>query len=222
MKIAVIVFPGSNCDHDVYHVLKELVQVEVRFVWHQEEDLAGFDGVVLPGGFSYGDYLRSGAMAGRSPVLNGVRRLAAAGVPILGICNGFQILCECELLPGALLRNSGLRFLCHQVPMKVEQTDTPFTGLYEMGQEVQMPVANFDGNYFAAAEDLDRLEGEGRVVFRYLANPNGSARDIAGIVNEQRNILGLMPHPERVCDPLLGGSDGLPLFKAMAGHLVGA
>lgn len=222
MKLAVIVFPGSNCEHDVHHVLKELVQVDVQFVWHQTEDLSGFDGVVLPGGFSYGDYLRSGAMAGRSPVLNGVRRLAADGIPVLGICNGFQILCECGLLPGALLRNSGLRFLCRQVAMRVEQTGTPFTGLYREGQQVEMPVANFDGNYFAGAEDLERLEGEGRVVFRYLDNPNGSAHDIAGIVNQRRNILGIMPHPERVCDELLGGSDGLSLFKAMAGHLVGA
>ncbi|TDI34957.1 MAG: phosphoribosylformylglycinamidine synthase subunit PurQ [Acidobacteria bacterium] len=222
MKLAVIVFPGSNCEHDVHHVLKELLQVDVQFVWHQTEDLSGFDGVVLPGGFSYGDYLRSGAMAGRSPVLNGVRRLAADGIPVLGICNGFQILCECGLLPGALLRNSGLRFLCRQVAMRVEQTGTPFTGLYREGQQVEMPVANFDGNYFAGAEDLERLEGEGRVVFRYLDNPNGSAHDIAGIVNQRRNILGIMPHPERVCDELLGGSDGLSLFKAMAGHLVGA
>ncbi len=222
MKVAVIVFPGSNCDHDVYHVLKELVQVDVQFVWHQEESLSGFDGVVLPGGFSYGDYLRSGAMAGRSPIMKGVRRLAADGAPVLGICNGFQILCECGLLPGALRRNAGLRFLCHQVSMRVEQTSTPFTALYKEGQQVDMPVANFDGNYFAGADDLERLEGEGRVVFRYLDNPNGSANDIAGIVNEQRNVLGIMPHPERVCDTLLGGSDGLPLFKAMAGHLVGA
>ncbi len=222
MKLAVIVFPGSNCEHDVHHVLKELLQVDVQFVWHQTEDLSGFDGVVLPGGFSYGDYLRSGAMAGRSPVLNGVRRLAADGIPVLGICNGFQILCECGLLPGALLRNSGLRFLCRQVALRVEQTGTPFTGLYREGQQVEMPVANFDGNYFAGAEDLERLEGEGRVVFRYLDNPNGSAHDIAGIVNQRRNILGIMPHPERVCDELLGGSDGLSLFKAMAGHLVGA
>ncbi|MCZ6600557.1 MAG: phosphoribosylformylglycinamidine synthase subunit PurQ, partial [Acidobacteria bacterium] len=145
MKIAVIVFPGSNCEHDVYHVLKELVQVDVQFVWHQTEDLSGFDGVVLPGGFSYGDYLRSGAMAGRSPVLKGVRRLAADGIPVLGICNGFQILCECGLLPGALRRNSGLRFLCHQVSMRVEQTNTPFTAFYREGQQVDMPVANFDG-----------------------------------------------------------------------------
>ena len=222
MKIAVIVFPGSNCEHDVYHVLKELVQVDVQFVWHQTEDLSGFDGVVLPGGFSYGDYLRSGAMAGRSPVLKGVRRLAADGIPVLGICNGFQILCECGLLPGALRRNSGLRFLCHPVSMRVEQTNTPFTAFYREGQQVDMHVANFDGNYFAGPDDLERLEGDGRVVFRYLDNPNGSTHDIAGIVNERRNILGIMPHPERVCEALLGGSDGLPLFKAMAGHLVGA
>ncbi len=222
MKIAVLVFPGSNCEHDVYHVLKHQLEIDVDFVWHQEDDLAKYDGVVLPGGYSYGDYLRSGAMAGRSPVLAAVRRRAEAGVPVLGICNGFQILCEAGLLPGALMRNSGLRFLGHPVTMRVERTDTPFTALYEKGQKVSMPVANFDGNYFAGEEDLNRLEGEGRVVFRYLDNPNGSVSDIAGIVNEKRNVLGLMPHPERVCDALVGGTDGLSLFQAMAGHLVGA
>lgn len=222
MKIAVLVFPGSNCEHDVYHVLKHQLEIDVDFVWHQEDDLAKYDGVVLPGGYSYGDYLRSGAMAGRSPVLAAVRRRAEAGVPVLGICNGFQILCECGLLPGALMRNAGLRFLGHPVTMRVERTDTPFTALYEKGQKVSMPVANFDGNYFAGEEDLNRLEGEGRVVFRYLDNPNGSVSDIAGIVNEKRNVLGLMPHPERVCDALVGGTDGLSLFQAMAGHLVGA
>jgi phosphoribosylformylglycinamidine synthase I len=222
VKIAVLVFPGSNCEHDVYHVLKHQLELDVEFVWHQQDDLSGYDGVILPGGYSYGDYLRSGAMAGRSPVLAAVRRRAEAGVPVLGICNGFQILCECGLLPGALMRNSGLRFLGHPVSMRVEQTDTPFTSLYESGQEVSMPVANFDGNYFAAPEVLDRLEGEGQVVFRYLDNPNGSVRDIAGIVNPRRNVMGLMPHPERVCDPLIGGNDGVRLFQAMAGHLVGA
>jgi phosphoribosylformylglycinamidine synthase len=222
VKIAVLVFPGSNCEHDVYHVLKHQLELDVEFVWHQQDDLSGYDGVILPGGYSYGDYLRSGAMAGRSPVLAAVRRRAEAGVPVLGICNGFQILCECGLLPGALMRNSGLRFLGHPVSMRVERTDTPFTSLYDSGQEVTMPVANFDGNYFAAPEDLDRLEGEGQVVFRYLDNPNGSVRDIAGIVNQRRNVMGLMPHPERVCDPLIGGNDGLRLFQAMAGHLVGA
>lgn len=222
MKIAVLVFPGSNCEHDVYHVLKHQLEIDVDFVWHQEDDLAKYDGVVLPGGYSYGDYLRSGAMAGRSPVLAAVRRRAEAGVPVLGICNGFQILCEGGLLPGALMRNAGLRFLGHPVTMRVERTDTPFTALYEKGQQVSMPVANFDGNYFAGEEDLNRLEGEGRVVFRYLDNPNGSVSDIAGIVNEKRNVLGLMPHPERVCDALVGGTDGLSLFQAMAGHLVGA
>jgi phosphoribosylformylglycinamidine synthase I len=222
VKIAVLVFPGSNCEHDVYHVLKHQLEIDVDFVWHQEDDLAKYDGVVLPGGYSYGDYLRSGAMAGRSPVLAAVRRRAEAGVPVLGICNGFQILCEGGLLPGALMRNAGLRFLGHPVTMRVERTDTPFTALYEKGQKVSMPVANFDGNYFAGEEDLNRLEGEGRVVFRYLDNPNGSVSDIAGIVNEKRNVLGLMPHPERVCDALVGGTDGLSLFQAMAGHLVGA
>lgn len=222
MKIAVLVFPGSNCEHDVYHVLKHQLEIDVDFVWHQEDDLAKYDGVVLPGGYSYGDYLRSGAMAGRSPVLAAVRRRAEAGVPVLGICNGFQILCEGGLLPGALMRNAGLRFLGHPVTMRVERTDSPFTALYEKGQKVSMPVANFDGNYFAGEEDLNRLEGEGRVVFRYLDNPNGSVSDIAGIVNEKRNVLGLMPHPERVCDALVGGTDGLSLFQAMAGHLVGA
>jgi len=222
MKIAVLVFPGSNCEHDVYHVLKHQLQVQVDYVWHQESDLSSYDGVVLPGGYSYGDYLRSGAMAGRSPVLSAVRRRAEEGAPILGICNGFQILCESGLLPGALMRNAGLRFLGHPVAMRVERTDTPFTALYEKGQRVTMPVANFDGNYFAGAADLERLEGEGQVIFRYLENPNGSVNDIAGIVNARRNVLGLMPHPERVCDDLVGGTDGLKVFQAMAGHLVGA
>ncbi len=222
MRIAVIVFPGSNCEHDVYHVLKHQLGADARFVWHKAADLDGFDAVVLPGGFSYGDYLRSGAMAALSPVMGPVRQLARSGTPVLGICNGFQILCEAGLLPGALQRNRDLRFICKDVPLKVENVATPFTSLYAEGETLRLPVANFDGSYFAAPEDLDRLEGEGRIVLRYLDNPNGSARDIAGIVNAAGNVLGLMPHPERASDPLLGNEDGLRMFRSLTTHLVGA
>jgi phosphoribosylformylglycinamidine synthase len=222
MRIAVIVFPGSNCEHDVYHVLKHQLEVDASLIWHRTASLDDFDAVVLPGGFSYGDYLRSGAMAALSPVMAGVRRLAAAGAPVLGICNGFQILCEAGLLPGALQRNRDLRFICADVGLRVENVATPFTALYQAGQSLRLPVANFDGSYFAAPADLERLEGEGHVVFRYAENPNGSARDIAGIINAAGNVLGIMPHPERACDALLGNEDGLPLFRSLIGHLVGA
>jgi phosphoribosylformylglycinamidine synthase len=222
MRVAVIVFPGSNCDHDVYHVLKHVAGIETRFVWHRTTDLAGFDGIVLPGGFSYGDYLRSGAMAALSPVMREVSRLARTGTPVLGICNGFQILCEAGLLPGALRRNAGLRFLCRKVAVRVERADTLFTSRYARGQVLHLPVANFDGCYEADERTLDTLEGEGRVVFRYVVNPNGSRRDIAGIINPAGNVLGMMPHPERVCEPILGGVDGLALFQAMAGLPVAA
>ena len=222
MNVAVIVFPGSNCDHDIYHVLKHTLGLSTEFVWHKTADLSGFDAVVLPGGFSYGDYLRSGAIASLAPVMREVKAMAEGGAPVLGICNGFQILCEAGMLPGALYRNSGLRFVCRQVSLKVENVETPFTSCYEQGEIVSMPVANFDGQYFATDEVLDRLEGEGRVTFRYLDNPNGSARDIAGIVNEGGNVMGLMPHPERASDLLLGGAGGLKVCQSLAALRVGA
>ena len=216
MKVAVIVFPGSNCDHDVYHVLKHALGLDTAFVWYRETDLAGFDAVVLPGGFSYGDYLRSGAIASLAPVMREVRTMAKRGAPVLGICNGFQILCEAGLLPGALQRNTELCFVSRPVRLLVDSVETPFTSCYEPGETATMPVAHFDGRYFASDDLLDRLEGEGRVTFRYLDNPNGAARDIAGIASEGRNVVGLMPHPERASDPLLGSEDGLKMFQALA------
>ncbi|MFQ5766410.1 MAG: phosphoribosylformylglycinamidine synthase subunit PurQ [Acidobacteriota bacterium] len=219
MKIGVVVFPGSNCDHDVYHVLKHQMGLKTEFIWHRTSSLSGYDGLILPGGFSYGDYLRSGAMAAQSPVMGSVRRMAARGVPVLGTCNGFQVLCEAGLLPGALLRNRGIRFVCRDVALRVENHSTPFTSFYEPGQEVCFPVAHFDGNYYCPPEELDRLREGHQVAFRYLSNPNGSLGDIAGIVNSEGNVMGLMPHPERACDTLLGGNDGLALFQALARHL---
>ena len=216
MKVAVLVFPGSNCDHDVYHVLKHVVGAAPRFVWHQEVSLDGFDAIILPGGFSYGDYLRSGAVAAHAPVMRAVRERAAAGVPVLGICNGFQILCEAGLLPGALQRNRGLRFLSQSVALRVENCATPFTRLYAAGERIELPIAHFDGCYFAPPETLERLEGEGRVVFRYLDNPNGSARDIAGLADATGRIVGLMPHPERASEAILGCDDGRRMFAALA------
>jgi len=221
VKVAVLVFPGSNCDHDVYHVLKHVVGAEPAFVWHREGNLDGYDAIILPGGFSYGDYLRSGAVAAHAPIMRAVRERAAAGVPVLGICNGFQILCEAGLLPGALQRNRGLRFLSQDVPLRVENTTTPFTRLYTRGERVVFPIAHFDGCYFAPPETLERLEGEGQVVFRYLDNPNGSAHDIAGVADATGRIVGLMPHPERASEPILGGEDGRRLFAALAPALAG-
>jgi phosphoribosylformylglycinamidine synthase len=216
--------PGSNCDHDVYHVLKHILGQDVVFLWHEEEDLRGSELVVLPGGFAYGDYLRAGALAALAPVMDGIRRHAAAGGLVLGICNGFQVLLEAGLLPGAMLRNRGLRFLCRDVYLKVERNDLPFTHRYGAGQVIRLPIAHAEGNFTAPAEVLDRLEAGRQVVFRYVdsagrlddaANPNGSARAIAGIANPEGNVLGLMPHPERAADALLGCRDGLPLFEAV-------
>ena len=219
MRAAVIVFPASNCDRDAATAIEMVTGRAPAMVWHGERDLPAADLIVLPGGFSYGDYLRSGAMASRSPVMQAVVERARAGAPVIGICNGFQILTEAGLLPGALLRNAGLRFVCRTVTLRVENTDTPFTRNLAKGQFVDFPVAHHDGNYFADDATLDRLEGEGRVAFRYVDNPNGSARDIAGLVNETGNVLGLMPHPERVISPLLGGIDGAIFFKGLVDAL---
>lgn len=215
--------PGSNCDHDVYHVLKHVLGQEALFLWHGDRDLKGCELVVLPGGFAYGDYLRAGAMAALSPIMRAVKAHAEAGGLLLGICNGFQVLLEAGLLPGAMLRNGGLRFLCQDVHLRVERDDLPFTTRYRKGQVVTMPIAHAEGNYAAPEETLDALEAEGRVVFRYVGpggeedaefNPNRSARAIAGITNAEGNVLGMMPHPERCAEELLGGTDGLALFEA--------
>ncbi|HEX4952543.1 MAG TPA: phosphoribosylformylglycinamidine synthase subunit PurQ [Thermoanaerobaculia bacterium] len=223
MKCGVVLLPGSNCDHDVYHVLKHTLGQETVFLWHENESVEACDLVVVPGGFSYGDYLRSGALAARSPVLAAVRRHADAGGLVLGICNGFQILCEAGLLPGALLRNRSLRFEHRDVCLRVERDDLAFTRRYRKGQVLSIPIAHMDGNYFGTEAALDELEAAGRVVFRYASpdgglddawNWNGSARAIAGIVNAGGNVLGMMPHPERASDPLLGSTDGLALFEA--------
>jgi len=216
VKVAVVRFPGSNCDADAWHAARDAGHA-VDYVWHRSTDLAGADVVILPGGFSYGDYLRAGAIARFSPVMRAVAAHAAAGRPVLGICNGFQILCEAGLLPGALARNSGLAFVCRWVTMRVEATDTPFTAGYRPGDEVRAPVAHGDGRFVADEATLERLEQERRVVFRYVrGNPNGALRDIAGITNEGRNVVGLMPHPERAVDDLLGSADGAPVFAALA------
>jgi phosphoribosylformylglycinamidine synthase subunit PurQ / glutaminase len=222
VKTAVIVFPGSNCDRDMAVALEQAAGRAPAMVWHQDSELpAGTDFVALPGGFSYGDYLRSGAMAARSPIMAAVKDAAARGVPVLGVCNGFQILTEAGLLPGALMRNAGLNFVCRTVPLRVENAASRFTSAYQAGEMIQIPVAHHDGNYFADAATLDMLEGEGRVAFRYLDSVNGSARDIAGVLNAAGNVLGMMPHPERACDPAHGNVDGARLFKAAIGALVG-
>jgi phosphoribosylformylglycinamidine synthase len=229
MKAAVIVFPGSNCDRDVKVALEAVTGKPVAMVWHGDSNLpAKCDLVVLPGGFSYGDYLRCGAMAAHSAIMRDVIARAKAGTPVLGICNGFQILCESGLLPGVLQRNASLKFVCRDVWLKVEQPDTIYTGRYGKGEIIRIPVAHGDGNYFADRATLDRLEGEGRVVFRYVdrlgkataqANPNGAQRNIAGICDGRRRILGLMPHPERLYEPLLGGIDGRRVFESLAEKL---
>ena len=224
MKAGVVVFPGSNCDHDVYHVLKHVLGQEAVFLWHQDDTLAGCDLVVLPGGFAYGDYLRAGALAALSPVMGAVRWHAEAGGLVLGICNGFQVLLEAGLLPGAMRRNQNLRFLCQDVHLAVERADLPFTGKLRMGQVIRVPIAHAEGNYEDAPERLDALEAQGQVVFRYVTpegaradgdaevNPNGAARGIAGICNPGGNVLGLMPHPERCSEAVLGNTDGLAIL----------
>lgn len=215
MNPAVIVFPASNCDRDVAVALEQATGRKAAMVWHGDTELPDTDFIVLPGGFSYGDYLRSGAMAARSPIMRAVIEKAKAGTPVIGICNGFQILTEAGLLPGAFLRNAGLNFVCRLVTLRVENVQSLFTSGFTKGQHVSFPVANHDGNYFADEETLDRLEGEGLVAFRYVDNPNGSARDIAGILSETGNVLGVMPHPERMISPLLGGVDGAAFFKGL-------
>jgi len=228
LKAAVIVFPGSNCDRDIQVSLEAALGEPVIMHWHRDVDLPKVDLIAVPGGFSYGDYLRSGAMAANSPVMRTVVERANQGVAVLGICNGFQVLTEARLLPGVLMRNAGLKFVCRDVHLKVENADTAFTQNYDQGQVIRVPVAHHDGNYFADADTLDRLEGEGRVAFRYVdaggdattaANPNGSQRNIAGILNEKGNVLGMMPHPERLADAALGGTDGKAMFDGLLNTL---
>ncbi|MGH9457375.1 MAG: phosphoribosylformylglycinamidine synthase subunit PurQ [Thermoanaerobaculia bacterium] len=224
MKFAVVVLPGSNCDHDAIHAIRDVLGAECEVVWHKETDLRGADCVVIPGGFSYGDYLRAGAIAKFAPVMDAIRRHADAGGLVLGICNGFQVLTEVGLLPGALMRNEHLRFVCRDVQLRVENTDTPFTSLLEEGELIQAPIAHGEGNFYADEATLDELERNGQVVFRYVdaegrptreANPNGSSRNIAGIVNRDRNVLGMMPHPERACETILGGAHGLKVLQSI-------
>ena len=216
MRAAVIQFPGSNCDRDMAVAIREVTGAETALVWHRESELpANLDLIAVPGGFSYGDYLRSGAMAARSPVMQAVIAAAGRGVPVLGVCNGFQILTEAGLLPGALMRNAGIRFVCREVKLTVENSQSIFTSRYQAGEEIVIPVAHHDGNYFADEATLDRLEGEGRVAFRYAEEVNGSARNIAGILNDAGNVLGMMPHPERMIEAVQGGSDGRRLFEGL-------
>ncbi len=216
MKFAVIVFPGSNCDLDMYHAIKDELGEEAEYVWHDENDLSGYDGILLPGGFSYGDYLRCGAISRFSNVMSEVVKAAEAGKPILGVCNGFQVLTEAGLLPGALLRNKNLKFMCRTVGLKVVNNETAFTTGYEKDQVIQIPIAHGEGNYYCDEETLASLKENNQIVFTYASdNPNGSIADIAGIVNERGNVLGMMPHPERAVNDIMGGSDGLALFKSI-------
>lgn len=216
MKFGILVFPGSNCDWDSYHAVRNVLKQPARFVWHKETALPQVDCVIVPGGFSYGDYLRTGAIARFSPIMKEVVAFAKAGGKVIGICNGFQILTEAGLLPGVLMRNRDLKFVCETVSLKVANAETAFTKKYQKGDRIRLPIAHGEGNYFADQETLDRLEGEGRVAFRYApVNPNGSQRDIAGIVNEKGNVLGMMPHPERCAEPLLGNEDGRKVFESL-------
>ena len=224
MKFGVLVFPGSNCDHDTYNVIAEVAHEPVTFLWHDSEDLAGVDAVLVPGGFAYGDYLRTGAIARFSPVMQAVRRFADGGGLVLGICNGFQILAESGLLPGALMRNAGLKYICKQVHLRVESSNSPFTSKLNKGEVLKIPIGHMEGNYFCSPEDLQRLEAEDRIAFRYStpggeitaeANPNGSLSNIAGILNEKKNVLGMMPHPDRSSELLLGSADGWRIFASM-------
>ena len=228
MKFGIIVFPGSNCDHDAYHVISKQVGQPVDFIWHKDTDLKSYDAVIIPGGFSYGDYLRAGALARFSPVMESVKKFADSGRLVLGICNGFQILCEAGLLPGALIRNRDLHFICEHVHVRVETTDTPFTNEMTQGSVLRLPIAHAEGNYVCDDATLRELNQEDRIVFRYCdahgnvteaANPNGSRDNIAGICNSSRNVLGLMPHPERACEDLLGSTDGRDVFSSLAATL---
>jgi phosphoribosylformylglycinamidine synthase len=224
MKFGIVTFPGSNGDYDAYRAPIEALGEEATYLWHKDHDLQGVDVVILPGGFSYGDYLRAGAIARFSPIMQEVQQHARRGGPVVGFCNGFQIACEAGLLPGALLRNASLKFVCAPITLRVENADTAFTSRYEQGQLITLPIAHGDGRYSADEETLDRLEGEGQVVFRYAPdplqafesyNPNGSMRNIAGIISTEGNVLGMMPHPERAVDPILGSADGLALFESI-------
>ena len=228
MKFGVVVFPGSNCDHDTYHVISKIIGQPVDFIWHKQDSVEGFDAIILPGGFSYGDYLRTGALARFSPVMQAVKNFADQGGLVIGICNGFQILCESGLLPGVLLRNRDLKFICEHVHVKVTNTNSPYSSVYKSEQVLQIPVAHGDGNYFCDPETLAELERENRILFRYCeddgtvteaANINGSLNNIAGICNQQGNVLGLMPHPERAAEDALGSHDGLALFTSMTNAL---
>jgi len=231
MQFGVVVFPGSNCDHDAWYALGTVLGQNVRLLWHQSEDLEQCDAVILPGGFSYGDYLRTGAIARFSPVMRAVERFAKRGGLVLGICNGFQILCEAGLLPGALLRNQGLRFVCKQVHIRVETVETSFTAAAELGQVLRVPIAHAEGSYFCDPETLAELERDARIVFRYVtpdghitaeANPNGSLENIAGICSRERNVMGLMPHPERAAEGILGSADGAVVLRSMIASLARA
>jgi phosphoribosylformylglycinamidine synthase len=231
MKFGVVVFPGSNCDHDAFYAIGNVLKKPVEFIWHQSQDLANCDAIILPGGFAHGDYLRTGAIARFSPVMKSVEKFAHSGGLVLGICNGFQILCEARLLPGAMLRNSGLRYICRHVYIRVEQTDTPFTNAATKGQILKIPIAHNEGNFTVDEATLAELEKKRQVVFRYTTpdgsnddagNPNGAIHNIAGICNRERNVAGLMPHPERVVESALGSDDGLVIFRSMVEALVGA
>ena len=228
MRFAVVVFPGSNCDEDAYHAAKDVLGQQAEYIWHKDTDLKSADVVILPGGFAHGDYLRTGAMARFSPIMRAVERFAAGGGPVLGICNGFQVLLEAGLLPGAMLRNQALKFRCEHVHIRVEQTDTPFTLACHRGQVLRIPIAHGEGNYFAEPDVIARLEANRQIIFRYTdaagdacdaANPNGSKASIAGLCNEARNIVGLMPHPERACESMLGSADGLVIFESVVAAL---
>ena len=230
MKYGVIVFPGSNCDHDAYHVVSKHVGQPVDFIWHKQTDLSGYDAVIVPGGFSYGDYLRAGALAQFSPVMKAVKDFAAEGKFVLGICNGFQILCEAGLLPGALMRNRALHYICRHANIRVENADTPFTSEFERGEVLSIPVAHAEGNYVCDDATLNELEENNQIVFRYCdengeitdeANPNGSLSNIAGISNLEGNVLGMMPHPERACEGLLGSNDGRNVFRSLTRAIEG-
>ncbi len=220
MKIGVVVFPGSNCDHDAWYAVSHNIGHQAEYIWHDSTKLGDVDAVILPGGFSYGDYLRCGAIARFSPVMSAVKSFAAEGGLVMGICNGFQILVESGLLPGALLRNAGLKFVCRPVGIEVATTNSPFTNSAAKGQVLRIPVAHGEGNYFAEERILDQLEAEDRVAFRYVEHCNGSQRNIAGILNEGRNVLGMMPHPERATDPLMGSTDGLAILQSLAAAVV--
>jgi phosphoribosylformylglycinamidine synthase len=216
MKIGVVVFPGSNCDHDAWYALSHNLHQDCEFIWHQSESLAGVDALILPGGFSYGDYLRCGAIAKFSPVMRAITRFANEGGPVLGICNGFQVLTEAGFLPGALVRNANLKFVCRTVTLEVATADSPFTNQARVGQRLSLPVAHGEGCYVADERTLAELQSEDRVALRYVDNPNGSILNIAGILNRNRNVMGMMPHPERAADPLLGGTDGVAILSSLA------